>query len=135
MALQKNTEQQNTQTRAEIERSAVLFERRDPSVSWLAPLLATHGLDARAGILARYVSVYEQDGHFVTGTWLTSARRFWEFTATIDHQSYALIELESFEDRSDSVTVSRHLPGIRYSWGQLALAVLEDCQSIRAGSK
>jgi hypothetical protein len=45
------------------------------------------------------------------GTWLTSERRFREFEAIVPRRDGASVVIERFEDATDGIQLSAHVPG------------------------
>ena len=106
---QRNVQQQVALLRDEIERTSASLESADSSVSWLAMVLASHGLSVGTGILVSLSHVPEQDGEFYTGLWLESPGSFWRFEITVPRKQGAAPIVETFE--RTSIPIVHRSPG------------------------
>ena len=124
MARVLNVTQQNETTLAEIRRVAALFASGSSALAWLRQLLSERALSANDGLLIQLTSLPEQEGELHAGTWLTEAGQFWEFSAIASRGTGTLLEVERFENVTQSTLVSAHVPGTGKSLGYLALGEL-----------
>ena len=132
MTRQLNVRQQNALTTEDMLDAATLFERGDRRVSWLEAALRARNENSGSGLLVDFSSVPDQGGgDWVSGTWLTDTRRFWEFEAVVATRAGEQVDVERLEDVTDSVLASAHVPGTGKSFGALALEVLDQRQLAR----
>jgi hypothetical protein len=126
MTGQFNTGQQNALITEEIRRAVALFQKADRRVSWLEAALQSRLGTSEGGLLVAFRAVPDQGGgDWVSGTWLTSTKRFWEFEAVVPKYDDEQVDLERLEDVTDRILVSAHVPGTGKSFGFLALDVLD----------
>jgi hypothetical protein len=119
---QRNLFQQNEATLAEIERASALATQ-EPCARWLLHVLGNQEMSAREGILVRLKSTPDQAADVYHGLWLTKDRRFKEFAVAVSRVSDS-VEIERFQDITDDVVVSKHVPGTGKTFGYIALEVL-----------
>jgi hypothetical protein len=91
-------------------------------------MLDNRGMSVRNGILVRLESIPDQCADVHQGLWLTKDRRFQAFTVAVSRVNNSL-EIERFEDITDNVVVSDHVPGTGKTFGYLALEVLKKLTS------
>ena len=121
MALKLNVQEQNAAARLEIVTAASL----GPHLTWLGDVLTSRGIDPKGGILAEYGELPNQGGRWCTGTWLTTSREFWRFAVLVPPQQIGgLIEIETFENVTSSISTSSQERGTGKSFGALAIEVL-----------
>ena len=121
MSIQRNVAQQNDHTLAKMRWAAATAQ----SLPWLTNLLLIHGA-LTDGLLAHLSVVTEQEGDFYTGVWLSRDEHFWDFALTIERGSARVLYVERFNDVTDTINVSAHLPGVGKSFGHLAKQLLHE---------
>lgn len=126
MSLQLNVQQQNGIAKAEIIHASESFRQGAKHIAWLGNYLQSQGIDPSNGVLTRLTTTPDQAGELVRGVWLTAKQDFWEFDALMDRNSWQLIEVERFENVTDSITIDSNLKGVGKSFGCLALEVLHE---------
>lgn len=124
MSLQRNVQRQNAVTLAAIHETATEFRSRSRRLAWLRGLLESRGIDPDGGMLVDVHETPEQQGQYFQGMWLTAARQFWAFEATVTRDYCSILEVETFDDRTAETVVSAHVPGTGHSFGYLALEAL-----------
>ena len=92
-------------------------------MTWLRAELQHRGLDPTEGVLVRLTEIPDQAGTFYTGMWVGKDRRFWRFRATVSSGSSS-VAVESFNEASSEVTVTKEDRGTGLSFGHLAIEVL-----------
>lgn len=125
MALQRNIQQQNAATKAEIERVAAL---QPSALSWLSAVLLSHALDPASGLLVRLHDIPEQEGNLMAGVWLTDTAEFWEFEVMLSRANGAVLGVQEFKNASPSFPSVPGVPGTGASFGYLALQVLREAR-------
>jgi len=126
MTYQQNVQRQNALESADILSAALRFIQGDRRLLWLSAALRTKGEADAAGLLVAFRAEPDQGGgDWVKGTWLTKERRFWEFEAVVPRQDGDSVAIERFEDVTDNILVSAHVPGTGKSFGHLALDILD----------
>ena len=123
MARQRNVEQQDSATRAQIALCARRIADRDPALSWLPAALESRGIDPSRGILAAYSEKAGQVERVCSGTWLTASGEFWEFRVVVPVAGGRSV-VKAFDERSVSVFADRR--GIAKSFGALAIEVRDE---------
>lgn len=126
MSLQRNVQQQNESTKAEVRHAAEAFRRGARRLAWLGDYLQSQGIDPESGVLTRLTTTPDQAGDLVGGIWVTKKYKFWEFDALLDRYSRRLIKVEKFENVTGLMTIDGHLKGIGKSFGCLAVEVLHE---------
>jgi hypothetical protein len=121
MSLQRNVQQQNAATKAEIERVAALTTS---SMAWLSTLLLSHELDPASGLLVRLNEIPEQEGNMMAGVWLTDTLEFWEFEVMLSRANGTVLGVEEFRNCTPSFALIAGVPGTGASFGYLARQVL-----------
>ena len=124
MSRQQSVQQQNAATKAEIQRLAARFAGDPQGFSWLCAVLVSNGLDPNAGLLVRLSGLADQEGHLMSGLWLTQTQEFWEFALLLSRSTGELLGVEQFANVTRSVAVSAHARGSGRSFGFLACEVL-----------
>lgn len=129
MARQRNVQVQVIERAADILATARSFRTDPQRFEWLRALLASRGLDARAGILAELHSVPDQGCWVHYGMWLTSSGTFLKFVAdetygTLPYRGSGLLESSEVEDVSAQVSTDDRIPGIGKPFGRLAVDAL-----------
>jgi len=99
-------------------------ELRAGRMSWLESLLTSKDQVPLGGVLAEYHSVTEQEGEFVSGLWLNARREFFAFEGLLTGEQTSF-SIERWEEVTESVVVSAHLPGKGHSIGSSAINILE----------
>ncbi len=126
MTLQHDVQRQNALTTADILIAALRFRDADRRVTWLSAALRSKGQADTCGLLVAFRTEPDQSGgDWVKGTWLTTERRFWEFEAVVPREDGDAVAIDRFEDATDRILVSAHVPGTGKSFGYLALEVLD----------
>lgn len=126
MTRQLNVRQQNALTTKDVLDAAALFRRADRRVAWLKAAFRSRDAGSESGLLVAFGTVPDQGGgDWVSGTWLTSGRRFWASEAVVPPRDGEQVDIEQLDDITDSVLVSAHVPGVGKSFGCLALEVLD----------
>jgi hypothetical protein len=123
MSLQRNVQQQNATTKAEIERTAAL---RPSSLAWLRTVLLSNELDPASGILVRLNEIPEQEGNLMAGVWLTDAAQFWKFEVMLSRANGAVLGVEEFRNATPSFPSVAGVPGTGASFAYLACQVLRE---------
>lgn len=126
MSVQRNVQQQNATTRAEICRVANLFKSTPADFAWLSTLLRSNGLNEDKGILAQLSTTIEQEGNLKSGVWLTLDCNFWEFSVMLARDTGEIIEVELFQKVTDSLPISDHVLGKGRSFASIACTVMTD---------
>lgn len=126
MAIQRNVQQQIDSVEAGIRAVAARYCQSATGFAWLSAVLTTHGIDPRSGLLVRISEVPEQEDRLVSGIWLASTRKFFEFSVLIGRETGRLEEIEHFLEVTSSMSVERNLPGAGQSFGFIALRVLAE---------
>ena len=121
MAIQRNVDQQNQTTLAEIKWAAAMA----PSLAWLPGLIDAQALP-REGALVGLSIIPEQEGDWYRCVWLTTTGRFWKFTAVVSRQTTELLAVEDVFDITDSIPTTAQMPGTGKSFGHLAKQFLHD---------
>ena len=130
MPIQRSVQQQNTATKAEIQRLAARFSSDPLSFTWLCAALYSHELNPHAGILVRLAELPEQEGNLMSGVWLTDTKQFWEFALLRHRSTEELLDVELFANITSSVSVTPRVRGTGNSFGFLACQVLEETRCI-----
>ncbi len=132
MTRQLNVQQQNSLTIEGILRAAEWARSSDRHIEWLGAALRANGEASTSGLLVAARTLPDQGGgDWIHGTWLTSERRFWEFEAVVPRRNGEPVEIERLEDVTDSIEVSRHVPGTGKSFGYMALEVLDSHPEVK----
>ena len=120
---QRNVAAQIAPRVEEIERVATAFASGRCADAWLPPLLAARGLEATRGMLASLSGVPGPECEYVGGIWLTAEGRFHQFEVVVPTDGGA-VEVESFDDVTDSIDIDGHRRGIGATFGFLAMEVM-----------
>ena len=99
-------------------------EFRAGRMSWLEALLTSKGQVPLGGVLAEYHSVTEQQGEFVSVLWLNARKEFFAIEGLLTGGQTSF-SIERWEEVTESVVVSAHLPGKGHSIGSSAINILE----------
>ena len=121
MSIQQNVAQQNDTTLSEIRRAVAAAQ----ALPWLSELLQTQGLRAD-GLLARLSTLPDQGGDWCSGTWLSHDEQFWDFAVLLKRDSAVIVEIEHFDNVTQSISGSPHTPGTGKSFGYLAKHLLHE---------
>jgi hypothetical protein len=100
-----------------------LYESNGP-LKWLRVLSAQRTGRVTRGVLVEINNVPEQDGEFVSGTYLSDTGRFYKFAVTLPWEKDSVPVVEQWIDVTDDVNVSTSIRGKGRSIGALALEIL-----------
>jgi hypothetical protein len=128
MALQRNVQQQNAATKAEIERVAAL---QPSALAWLSAVLLSHTLNPASGLLVWLNEIPEQEGNLIAGVWLTDTAEFWNFEVMLSRADGSVLGVEEFKNATPSFPLTPGVPGTGASFGYLACQVLRETRGIR----
>jgi hypothetical protein len=121
---QHNVQEQNAlRKHAMIQCTRRLYDAQE-NLEWLVALLNARTATISRGVLIELGFMPAQEGDLVSGLWLSSDRQFFEFEVMLPRQSSGDLVVEKWEEVTQLVEISAHLPGTGKSPGFLALEIL-----------
>ena len=129
MAIRRNVQEQNDETRREIQRTAKAFRADTFRYAWLLSELVERGLHPTTGILAQLKCISEQQGDCYEGYWLSEDRKFYRFEVLVTRGPRVSSETEAWRDVTAEIVSKARQPGTGKSFGFIALEVLDNADS------
>lgn len=112
--------------RDSIVQSARWFRDSPGEFAWLIDLLQERNIAPERGLLVNIQSIPEQEGDLWRGLWLSSEEKFYEFDVMRSRNDGSVLEVEEWEDATDSLPITAHACGTGKSAAFLALEILRE---------
>ena len=122
----KNVQEQNAVLRDNIIQCARWFQDSPDEFAWLIDILQKRGLSAKKGLLVNIHVIPEQEGDAWRGFWLTREQRFYEFYVMRSRNDDSVLEVEEWNDVTESFPATAHARGTGKSWTFLALELMKE---------
>jgi hypothetical protein len=121
---QLNVQEQIVLARHRITTSTNSLYEPDGPLKWFRALSAQKTRRVMPGVLVEINFTPEQDGEFVSGTFLSDTGRFYKFAVTLPWAPHSAPVVEQWVDVTDDTDIASSVRGKGRSVGALALEIL-----------